>query len=171
MERIRGGDQRAFDQLVVAYYERLCDFAFGFVRVREAAEDVVQDVFIRLWEQRTNLRLDEPTAYLFRAVRNGAISVLRHEQVRARSDVLESIEPHVVESAAERYERDELERAVQHAVDTLPDRCRLIFTMSRNHGLARGEIAAALGLSVRTVDAQIARAFKLIRQRVAPLLL
>ena len=112
--------------------------------------------------------MDEPTAYLFRAVRNGAISVLRHEQVRARSDVLEPTEPRAVESAAERYERDELEHAVERAVDSLPDRCRLIFTMSRNHGLSRGEIAAALGLSVRTVDAQIARAFKLLRQRIAP---
>jgi RNA polymerase sigma-70 factor (ECF subfamily) len=158
-----------FDELVQEHYERLCNFAFRLLGSREVAEDIVHDVFLQIWRQRDSFEFREPLAYLYRAVRNRAAGHHRHEMMRTRvlAEVLGPDEPVEPSDSVEQQEARDLADAVARAVETLPRRCRLIFTMSREQGLTYAQIADALDLSVKTVEAQMNRAFKLLRARVS----
>ncbi len=156
-----------FDELVRAHYGRLCNFAYRFVRSRDAAEDVVQEVFARLWQQRQQFDVRDPLPYLYQAVRNRLVTSRRHELVRARWRAgVEHEERHATDAASD-VELADLRRAVARAIDALPERCRLIFTMSREQDLSYAEIARVLDISVKTVETQMGRALKALRTRLA----
>lgn len=138
---------------------------------RAVAEEIVQEVFLYIWERHE--RIDgttPPRAYLYRAARNAALNKLRRQRQEtawvdeAAADVVESFVPR------DPVEHDELVRVVQQAIEQLPERCRLIYTMSRQENLTYVEIAEALGLSVKTVETQMSRAFRMLRKRVLPFL-
>ncbi len=157
----------SFDELVRAHYGRLCNFAYRFVRSRDAAEDVVQEVFVRLWRQRDQFDVRDPLPYLYRAVRNRLVTCRRAELVRERwrtSVAREHV--HAVDAGSE-LELAELRRALARAVEALPERCRVIFTMSREQDLSYPEIARSLGISVKTVETQMGRALKALRTKLA----
>jgi hypothetical protein len=87
LERIRSGDEAAFEHLFRSYYQPLCDFAMSYVRSRETAEELVQTVFLRLWEKRESLRpATGVAAYLFAACRNGSLDHLKHRRVVERTE-------------------------------------------------------------------------------------
>lgn len=168
-----GGPDHAarVDALFHQYYARLCDFVCGLVDSRDAAEDIVQDVFVRLWGQRHALDLRNPAAYLYHAARNGASSYARGRRTReAWVERARAEDEGAGDATAEGLEFDELTRAVRAAVADLPERCRLCFTLSRDHGLSYAEVARTLGISTKTVEIQIGRAIKAIRARVLPYL-
>lgn len=150
-----------------AHYGRLCNFAYRFTRSRDAAEDVVQEVFTRLWQQREQFDVRDPLPYLYQAVRNRLVTSRRHELVRERWQAGADHIGRDADDAASQVELADLHRAVARAVETLPERCRLIFTMSREQDLSYAEIARALDISVKTVETQMGRALKALRARVA----
>jgi RNA polymerase sigma-70 factor (ECF subfamily) len=156
----------AFDELVRAHYERLCNFAYRFTRSRDAAEDVVQEVFTRLWQQRDEFDVRDPLPYLYRAVRNRLVTSRRHELVRERWLAAVDEAGWRSADAASEVELADLRQAVARAIDALPERCRLIFTMSREQDLSYAEIARALDISVKTVETQMGRALKALRARL-----
>ena len=171
---IRAPDDRSepFETLFRAHYAPLCDFVYGYVRSREAAQELIQDLFLRLWELReTSDTAPLTTAYLYTAARNRALRYLRHQRVVARWEERAAREAGVPEG---RVDEDlhcrEVAEAVQGAIDELPERCRLIFTMSRHQELTYGEIAEVLGISVKTVETQMWRALKSLRAKLAPYL-
>lgn len=150
-------------------YPELCSFVTQFVRSRALAEELVQDLFLRLWERRASWEAELPTrSYLYRAARNRAIDFLKHERVVERTArtvtelTLEPVQPLEPEDA----DTDALRDAIQAAVAQLPERTRQVFVLSRGHGLGYAQIADALGISVKTVEAQMARAFRLLRGRL-----
>jgi RNA polymerase sigma-70 factor (ECF subfamily) len=163
--------EAALEALVAEHYASLCDFVYLFVKSRDAAEDIVQEVFVNLWERGVERQPRDPRPYLYQSARNRAISYLRHRRVRERwqERVLAEEEPPEATTIAE-LECEDLAHAAARAVESLPERCQLIYRMSRDHGLTYAEIARTLGLSVKTVEAQMLRAFKLLRARVAPYL-
>lgn len=165
--RISRGDRDAFEGLFREHYAALVGFAEGIVRSREVAEDTVQDVLLNIWRQRETLRVDDSVrAYLFRAVRNRTLNHLRNERVRREAvPHLESEMPYAPSGDA-RLMEGELEHAVRDAVAALPPRCREVFELSREHGLRYSEIAATLGISVKTVETQMGRALRTLRQRL-----
>ena len=139
------------------------------MRSRAVAEEIVQDVLLELWKRRENLADDSsPQAYLFQSTRNRSLNHMRHERVTKAGEPYarrpESTEPtahsHVVE--------DEMHTAVRLAIDGLPERCREIFEMSRTHGLKYAEIAVALGISIKTVEAQMGKALRILREELRP---
>jgi RNA polymerase sigma-70 factor (ECF subfamily) len=159
------------DALFLEYHARLCDFVYGSIRSRDAAEDIVQDIFLRLWEQRDTCDLRNPAAYLYHAARNGVISYRRRRRVReAWAERAQAEHDGPRNATTESIELRELTRAVREAVAALPERCRLCFTLSRDHGLTYADIGRTLGISVRTVEVHIARAIKAIRAHIAPYL-
>lgn len=166
-----GAAATEFDQLFLANYGRLCQFAYGLVRSRQLAEDIVQDLFLSLWCRRAEVNLDDPLAYLFASVRNRAISHSRRERWR-----LTALATHAVEAVAEWTRREpsgqegDLAAAIAREVAALPERRRLIFTMHREQHLSYLEIARALDISVKTVETQMGRALKTLRTRLAPYL-
>jgi RNA polymerase sigma-70 factor (family 1) len=160
----------AFDTLVRSHYGRLCNFVYRFVGSREVAEDIVQDVFVRLWENREAFDITDPLPYLYQSVRNRAVSHQRQTVVRERwreQALSVAQERHAASSAASEVEAGEVADAVARAVEALPERCRLVFTMSREQDLSYAEIARLLGISVKTVETQMGRALKSLRARLA----
>lgn len=139
----------------------------------EEAEEVVQQVFAYVWEHHDVVDEATPSrAYLYRAAHNSALNRIRRHRVEQRWHDAEAVqEPETVApSAGDEIEYQELAQAVQRAIERLPERCRLIYTMSRQEQMTYAEIATALDLSVKTVEAQMSRAFRLLRQMLRPLL-
>lgn len=165
------GDHAAFDTLFRAYYASLVGFAQSLVRERALAEELSQDVMLELWRRRESLVLQESVrAYLYQSVRNRALNHLRHERIeRTRQPDLEpdaSMAPPPDQEVAER----DIDAAVRAAIAKLPPRCREVFEASRVHGLTYGEIATTLGISVKTVEAQMGKALRILREELAPMI-
>jgi RNA polymerase sigma-19 factor, ECF subfamily len=165
---IRQGDSAAFDTLVIGHYRTLVSLATTYVGTRENAEEVVQDVFLRIWERRSTWTLSGPIRnYLLAATRNGAISRLRHWRVERRIeeavttrpvDALPFLPAHRDADAGQRAA--ELRAAIEAAVHGLPPRMREAFILSRRERLTHAEIAAVMGISIKTVQEQIGRALR-----------
>jgi RNA polymerase sigma-70 factor (ECF subfamily) len=165
--------EAAFTAMVEAYYSRLGAFALRLVGSRAAAEDVVHEVFLRIWRRRGEFAYHEPLGYLYQAVRNEAQSWRRHEaRWRSRYAVAEVAEtrPDPRADAAHLVELDELARVVEETVAALPPRRREIFRMQREQGLSYAQIASLLGISIKTVEVQIGHALKTLRRRLGPFL-
>jgi len=169
---VRDGDTGAFearyDAMVRAHYVRLTSFAYRMLGSWDAAEDAVQQVLFKIWKRKADLNFDEPLPYFYQSVRNECLMALRqqsrHEAAGAR------IAQAPTASTSDSLEDAELHTAVARAIEALPERCRLIYTMSREQDLTYGEIARLLGLSIKTVETQMGRAFKSLRRAVGPYL-
>jgi len=153
-----------------AHYVELCEYVLRFVGSAEAAQDLVQDLFLRLWDSRgprDASRLTRP--YLYVAARNRALKYLRHRRVVAAWIVRaasEEIPPS--DTPEDLCLRGELDEAVQQAIAELPARCRAIFVLRRREQLSYREIATRLGISLGTVKSQMWRATLRLRARLAP---
>lgn len=169
VEGIRAGDAVAFEALFRAYHAPLCAFAFRYLRARDLAEEIVQEVFLFVWERRETWDVRTSVKnYLFTAIRNAALSYLRHERVVRRREA-ETVELFGGPSASADAEVGAAETlaAVQRAVGRLPERCRLVFTLQREQGLTYSEVAEVLGISPKTVEVQMGRALKSLRKALA----
>lgn len=174
VRRIRAGDQTAFEALFTAYYESLLRFAFGYLKDRAVAEEIVQDVFLKLWTHREQWQVhDIVRTYLYTATRNHALNrlrrnVLEHTWTTNLSDPADAATaiPHV-ESADTYTNTTELSAVIRAAIERLPPRCREAFVLSRDHGLAYEQIAQVMGISVKTVQEQIGRALRALRVSLA----
>jgi RNA polymerase sigma-70 factor (ECF subfamily) len=165
---IRQGDEDAFDAIFRAHYPPLVGVAERMLRSRAIAEEIVQDVMLELWRRRESLPIEDSLrAYLFRATRNRALNHVRHGRVEREG------QPHVAGATAEAptapstLVEEEIDTALRAALGDLPDRCREVFELSRVHGLRYAEIAATLGISVKTVEAQMGKALRILRERLA----
>ncbi len=166
--RMRGGDVVALEILMRRYYAALVGFVEHYVRSADVAEDVVHELFVRLWERRDHLEFRVPfRAYLYTAARNAALKHLRGAGRRTRAEAVagqwggalneQRSPPDLFDVEAEAHAAT-VRATLQRAVDDLPPRCREIFMMSRSHHLSYGEISALLGISASTVRTQMARA-------------
>lgn len=173
------GREARFEALFRTHYGGLLRFARVYVREREQAEDLVHDVFLRVWEQHADSSgAAVTTAYLYGAVRNCAIDFLRHQAVARRYELGgfagdgESRGHVVAEDGQEHdgFAEAEMDRAIQVAIDGLPTRCRQAFLLHRRGGMTYAEVAAVMQTSPATVKAQMGRALKALRVALAPLL-
>lgn len=168
LERLRQGDSAAFEEIFRTWYGPLVGTAERMLHDRAVAEEIVQDVMLELWRRRETLTPDgSPQAYLFQATRNRVLNHLRHRRIEQRTEPEVRAEVPALPAADAHVGEQELEVAIQDAVRALPDRCREIFELSRVHGLKYSEIATALGISVKTVEAQMGKALRLLRERLA----
>ena len=149
------------------HYAGLCGFVVRYVKSRDVAEEVVQEIFLRVWEQCETSGAAVPTrAYLYTAARNQAFTILRHERVVDRhvAHHRSAAMPAAVHPPADAaVELDELTRAAQRAIAALPERSRLVFLLSRERGMSYAEIATVLGISIKTVEGTMMRALKKLR--------
>lgn len=168
--RVKEGNIQAFETLFRAYYEPLCRLAFGFVKDQDTSEEIVQDFFFNYWKNREEINIKiSVKAYLYYAVKNASLKHLGRQDVRRRyaERVLnESVETQQVLVTDEIGAR-EMQKEIDEALATLPERCRVIFKMSRYEGLKYQEIAEELSVSVKTVEADMTRTLKLLRERLA----
>lgn len=169
LARLRAGDADAFDEIFRVWYAPLVRTADAMLRDRAVAEELVQDVLLELWRRRETLTADgSPQAYLFQSVRNRALNHLRHARVAKRGEPHLAVEPSPRPAAEAHLVEAEIEAALREAVAALPPRCREVFELSRVHGLRYAEIAQTLGVSVKAVEAQMGKALRTLRQRLAP---
>lgn len=169
LQRLRQGDTAAFDAIFRVWYGPLVGTAERMLRDRAVAEEFVQDVMLELWRRRETLAADgSAQAYLFQATRNRVLNHLRHLKIEQRSEPEVRGEGSSTPHADAGVVEAELDIAVQRAVQSLPDRCREVFELSRVHGLKYAEIARTLGISVKTVEAQMGKALRTLRERLAP---
>jgi len=169
---IKGGNERAFEKIFREYFKSLHAYAFTFMKDDEQAEEVVQNVFCRIWEKRDQLKTDGSLkAYLYRAVHNESLNYLKHQKTRAAFQVhYNSNEEQPAEQASEKMMVAELNGHIQKALNDLPLQCRIIFQLSRFENLKYKEIADQLNLSVKTVENQMGKALKVLRLKLAEFL-
>jgi RNA polymerase sigma-70 factor, ECF subfamily len=172
LDRIRNGDIDVFEWLYSNFYVALNVYANHFIRDRNVAEEVVQDVFLTLWEQRERIIIkDSLRGYLFASVRNKSLDYLKHLQVvnhynESFINRLKDAEYLFLlsqESGESTMISEELENIISEAVNSLPDQCRKIFTMSRFENMKHQEIANTLGITLNTVHKQISLALDKLR--------
>lgn len=150
------------------HYPRLCQIAFGYVACREDAEDIVQELFVGIWNREADLMPEKDfAAYITTAVKNSCISFLRKKQ-----DSTVSIDDHpAAASTLPDEEHDPSapspEELLNEALSQLPPKCREIFLMAKQKGMKYKEIAAALELSEKTIENQMTKAIKLLREFVS----
>ena len=166
------GDYHAFRELFTHHYRSLCNYAMRVVVTREIAEEVVSDVFVKLWKNREQIEVHTSfQAYIYRAVRNQALDYLKlriHRQNERES--LDSVQWNMSHadhfSPVEELTFNEFFDHVEGCIQALPRQCQLIFRLSREEGLRYRDIAEKLEISVKTVETQMSRALKVLRERV-----
>ena len=169
--RIRSGDEGAFERLFRTYYDPLCRYVVGYLGNRDAAEDVVQSVFARIWDDRVHWVVRDLQHYLYAAVSRGALSHYRRVAVRRRAApllMLEAAGQAVAPPADEEFEAEELRRRLDRSIAALPPRTRAAFVLSRGRGLSYGEVASQMGISPKTVGVHIGRALGILRKALSP---
>lgn len=165
IQHLKNGDEKAFAHLVDVYHHRLCVYANSLVNDKNQAEDIVQNVFIRTWERRHNLKTDFTIkSFLYRSVHNEFI-----DQYRKRKSVT-ALEKKYIEELERFTEKDEdfferLLSLVQREIQNLPPKCKKIFLMSKQEGFSNIEIAEHLNLSKKTIEYHITKAFAILRQK------
>ena len=169
LQKIQAGDEGAYDSAFRAWYPVLVRVASALLHDADAAEEVAQEVMVELWRRRHLVDADITLgAYLLRSVRNRSLNHLRHLKVRQRSEAeVEALYDAPV-GADQPIVAQELAAAARQAVAELPPRCREIFELSRVHGLKYTQIAEALDISQKTVEAQMGKALRILRERLAP---
>lgn len=158
----------AFEQVFKEHFKGLHSYAFTIVRDDADAEEIVQNVFYKLWERREQIaELQSVNAYLYRSVYNESLNYLKHQKVKM------AYQSHAVNhtpqssDAGDNASLKELEGRIQAAMNDLPEQCRTIFQLSRFEELKYREIADRLGISVKTVENQMGKALKILRSKLA----
>ena len=171
IREIREGDGAAFEQLFRSNCQPLIDFARRYVRDTSIAEGLVQDVFLAIWANRSTLDPDRNMkTYLYTAVRNRALKHLRHSDVEQRSaQEIELAFPRQ-KTPEDELRGKEIGAAVDLAVEALPEKTRVVFSMSRFDHLSYSEIAEIQDVSIKTVETQMGRALKSLRDQLEHLL-
>lgn len=169
-DRIRRGDPAAFEALFRAHYEALCAFAARYTDSSAVAEELVQDVFTRLWTDRSKWPAPRNRrAYLFTAVRNRALNAGRRrklEQDWADAEIIGSrtTEDTGGDDPTPRFQDPDAHAQLERAVASLPERCRLVMHLRWREGLSYADIAGIMGISTKGVENQLARGLRALRR-------
>jgi len=165
-EGIYAGNEQCLAELYKLFSKRLHHFARAITRSHEVAEEIVEDVFVKLWSNRARINeIENLTVYLYVAVKNrslNAISQKATELIRAPFDDLDIEAGQVAADPYNLLVTAEMMKRMQQAVDNLPPRCKMIFKLVREDGLKHREVAEILNISLNTVDVQMAIAIKKI---------
>ena len=168
LSRLRHGDEDAYSSIFREQYPGLVVTATRLLGERALGEEVAQDVMLELWRRRESLTLTGPLrAYLQQATRNRALNRLRQGRTAQRGEVYVR-GPSASPSPDAGAISGELQAAAARAIASLSAPQREVFEMNRQRGLTYGEIAEHLGISVKSVEARMGRALKLLREQLAP---
>lgn len=169
---IAEGSTESFEKLFNFYCQLLINFSRRYVLDKQAAENIVQDIFVKVWTNRASLDPDKSIkSYLYTSVKNESLKYLRHLDVERRSaDKLVSSDS-LGNNPENQLDHSELENKINDAIAGLPEKCREIFSMNRFDNLKYTEIAEILNISVKTVETQMGRALKKLREALKPFLI
>ena len=158
-----------FEQLFNDHYSRLCAYAFHFIKEEDAAEEIVQEVFFKLWTKRKRISIESSLhSYLYRSVRNASLNLIKHINIREEYKKQNQFQIEQTEMQENIHaEVSELEQKIRNSIDLLPEQRRKIFILSRYEGLKYKEIAEKMNISVKTVENQMGKALQFLRTELA----
>ena len=166
LERIKSGNASYYEELFRKYYRPLCLFVFKYLRDPDEAEEIVQEMFVRIWQKKEDLVIATSLkSYLYQAVRNICLNHLKHEAVKLEYQK-NSIDSSSTANVSDTLVALELEVRIRETLDKLPTERKRIFLMSRNEGLKYREIAEKLNISVKTVENQMSKALKFLKSEL-----
>ncbi|MGV8138242.1 MAG: RNA polymerase sigma-70 factor [Mangrovibacterium sp.] len=166
MEDFSVSDEDTFEQLFKEYFRELHVYSFSVLRDWDLAEEVVQTLFLKLWENGSWKRVETSMkSFLYRSVYHESLNVLRQHKVRRNyeNSILYTMK-NEAEYATSPVELDELEERIRISLNRLPEKCRTVFQLSRFGELKYHEIASQLGISVKTVETQMGKAIRMMRR-------
>jgi RNA polymerase sigma-70 factor (family 1) len=166
LDFLKSGNMAAFDEIYQRYWNTLFRSAYYLLEDRAASMDIVQDVFVWLWENRDHVVHTTLKGYLVMAVRYKAANFIRNSKVRT-AFIVENTVPEPVQTSEEwKLELKELKAVIASFTETLPSRCKEVFYLSRHEHLSNREIACRLGISEKTVENQLTTALRKLRMRL-----
>jgi RNA polymerase sigma-70 factor, ECF subfamily len=169
IELLAKRDESAFEKIFKDNFKKLQSYAITIVGDENVAEEMVQNVFFKLWDRSEKINIQSSiAAYLYRAVYNESCNYLKHQKVKqgflnyskhAMSDIS-------TEKASKKVLVTELEQRIKNALNDLPEQCRTVFQLSRFEELKYQQIADTLGISIKTVEAQMGKALRIMRVKL-----
>lgn len=175
IKQIQSGDREALKEIFLNYYSVLTRFAYYYVNSQAIAEDIVQDVFASIWEERRTWSPERTIrVYLYIMVKNRCLDFLKHKRVEDKynEDWVHQSGTHSsnTDVFSERQREEQLNKVVKQAIETLPERAKMIYKLNRQDGLTYSEIADLLDVSEKTVESQMSRSLKKLRDKLKPYL-
>ncbi len=160
---------KKFEQLFKELFKPLCSFSMKYVHDLDEAKSIVHEVFIAVWEKFDSLQEDvNYRSYLYTSVRNRRLNQIRN---RKKTVLFENVaEQALPQEHSRTMETEELEREIEMAINSLPEKCRQVFELSRFEGLKYAQIAEQMGISVKTVEAQMSKALRSLKEHLAEFL-
>jgi len=168
ISQLKSGDKKAFEKMFLEYYSRLSVFAKKYVKDLDLAKEIVQALFVKLYETHQKLNINTSLkSYLYSSVKNSCLNQIK--QSKTHSDHIKSFDQRNKDQKlnfTDTMEQTELEHNIWQEISKLPFQCQRIFKMSRNEGKKNKEIADELQISIRTVETQISKGLKILRKNL-----
>jgi RNA polymerase sigma-70 factor (ECF subfamily) len=166
-------EELAFETLYKRYYSQLVRFCWRYSKSKAIAEELVQDFFAEIWENAELLNITNSIrAYFYKAIRNSSLNYIKHKKVQEKYDPewmsmkTETIMPEI----EDKFREEKIREAIKRAVENLPERSRMTYKLHRYDGLTYEEIAEVMDISVKTVESQMTRTLKILRNQLSYLL-
>jgi len=168
IERIRQGDVEQFESLFRSSYVSLVRYAKTLIKDHDTAEEIVQDLFVRLWQDKDKIKIKSSlNGYLFRSIHNRCLHYIEHNKiVKRHAEDMSQRKYENPENPSDILHYKELQARIARILERLPERCGRIFYMNRFEGLTYNEIADKLSISIKTVESNMGRALKEFRKEL-----
>lgn len=164
-------DSLAMELMFRKYYTYLCQTVLRVLNDEHTAEDLAQEVFFDVWRKRSEINVNSSLrGYLRRAAMNKTLNFIRDRKIKWDDEDKLAAKASEADSALLNLEGEDLERSIHAAIDLLPERCRLVFSLSRFEEMSNQQIADELGISVKTVENQMTKALKMLKVVILPFL-
>lgn len=171
---LQEGNKVVFEWVYKLYFKSLYGYAFALLQTDFEAEEIVQKLFVAIWEKKETLQIQTSLkSYLYRSIHNACMNRIKHEKVKQQytshtTHVMKTVKP---KNPSQVTQYKELKTSLIKALEELPEQCRTVFQLSRFDGLKYKEIANQLGISEKTVENHMGKALKLMRVKLAEFLI
>ena len=162
---LQNGDESAMDVLFRRHDKSICRSVYRILKDNNLAEDIAQEVFLGLWKKRDKLKITTSVqAYLKRTAVNKSLNFIRDQKIKFDDEEKMPVQYNNQSTSQQKLEADDLQNLINDSIDLLPEKCRLVFTLSRFEEMTYQEIANELNISIKTVENQISKALKFLRK-------
>ena len=164
------GDKEAFRFFFEKYYPDLCNLVNLYLHDSVMTEEIVQDIFIYLWEKKEKIKIESSVkSYLLKASKNKSINFIRNEKSKLSiHNKLADLDKTVTDMPDSVMDANQLREVINAAIDSLPDRCREVYILGKEKNMSYKEISEELGISVKTVEVHMGKALKKLREQLRP---
>lgn len=172
LEALRDGNHKAFDDVFIGYYKKIKNFIYGFLKSESDAEELTQDIFVKLWINRTAINPERSfDSFLYTTARNATLNYLKHKVIENSYAESLPLDEEEYASSDEILFAKEISLLIEMSVERMPAQRKKIYCLSRNEGLSNDEIATHLNISKKTVENQLSMALKELRNVISCFLL